>query len=61
MSTIIAYWLLSAKISMPPLFYHPPSKDQTLLVRVDAFLILYLGLDIVNGVRALSPPYINLF
>ena len=39
----------------------PPIKDQMLLVRVDAFLILYLGLDIVNGVRALNPLCISLF
>ena len=28
-------------------------KDQTLLVRGNAFLVLDLGLDILNGVRAL--------
>jgi hypothetical protein len=28
-------------------------KDEPLLVRVDAFLILDLGLDIVNGIRGL--------
>ena len=39
----------------------PPIKDQTLLVRVDSFLILYLCLDIVNGVRVLNPPCISLF
>ena len=29
-------------------------KDQTLLVRRDAFLVLDLGLDILNGVRGLD-------
>ena len=29
------------------------SKDETLLIRRDAFLVLDLGLDIVNGVRGL--------
>ena len=30
------------------------SKDQALLVRRDAFLVLDLGLDIVNGIRRLD-------
>ena len=30
------------------------SKDQTLLIRRDSFLVLDLGLDIVNGIRGLN-------
>jgi len=38
----------------PAIFKLLAGKDQALLVRRDAFLILDLGLDIVNGVGGLN-------